>query len=1034
MEVLTYNEIDYGKLKKQFDKTVEYLKNKDFKSADVKKMVNTGFYRAKLDDTNRLLFKYTKINGKTYLLLLEIIFNHNYDKSRFLNGAIIDETKLPSVKTEADFLEEESTPITFVNQKERKFHILDKILSFDEIQEEIFRLPSPVIIIGSAGSGKTALTLEKIKTLSGKILYTTLSSYLVENSKNVYYSYDYENEKQEVDFMSFQEYLSSIEVPQGKEIDFRSFEQWIWRYKQSHKIKDTYKIYEEFKGVISGSIVDKPYLSKEEYIGLGVKQSIFLADERELVYDIFKKYVEFLAEGKFYDSNFIAYEYLKKAPKTYDFVVVDEVQDITNVQLYSIIKSLKIPTNFILCGDSNQIVHPNFFSWANIKTLFYKQELKGNIIRVLSTNYRNTKEVTGIANQLLLVKNARFGSIDKESNYLVTSNSEHKGEVQFLENIPKIKQELNLKTKKSAKFAVIVMRNEDKDEARKHFQTPLLFSIHEVKGLEYENIILFNIISSYEKEFRELTIGVDKADLLADSLTYSRAKDKTDKSLDEYKFYVNSLYVAMTRAVKNLYVVETNKKHALLELLSLTNFSAQVNVKEQNSSLEDWQKEANKLEKQGKTEQADAIREQVLQIKPVPWEVLTLEKLNEAKAKAFDAEFFNKKAKDVIYQYALVKGDEAIMSKLSDLKYRPADNGKWQNERKGVVLRTFTPYVKDDLKMIEPNLQKYGLDFRNEMNLTPLMLAVNNNSVKIITHLLKVGAKTQLTNNEGRNATHLFFQNAYKNNNQTTLNSFYPAIKTESLRIKIKNKFIKLDNHQAEYFMLSYMIGAFEDILRSTREKEITAAMKIRSRFNFEPLLQAPFFQSSVFLTLFEGLPHQTLPEFRQKRTYISSILSKNEVRSENQYNKKLWVRVALGLYILNPLLEIMVGNEWVNIYDWVNIEQILKDTDKIINDHNAEIDREIVAATKDKDVYSARTLEYQKRRNTLQDVYDGVVKYRELLLKDNAILPEGEGEQPTEGVKTKKIPTKTTAKTPAKTVKKVAEKKPEKAVKKPKK
>ena len=72
MEVLTYNEIDYGKLKKQFDKTVEYLKNKDFKSADVKKMVNTGFYRAKLDDTNRLLFKYTKIEGKTYLLLLEI--------------------------------------------------------------------------------------------------------------------------------------------------------------------------------------------------------------------------------------------------------------------------------------------------------------------------------------------------------------------------------------------------------------------------------------------------------------------------------------------------------------------------------------------------------------------------------------------------------------------------------------------------------------------------------------------------------------------------------------------------------------------------------------------------------------------------------------------------------------------------------------------------------------------------------------------------------------------------------------------------
>ena len=350
---------------------------------------------------------------------------------------------------------------------------------------------------------------------------------------------------------------------------------------------------------------------------MGVRQSIFLAEERKIIYDLFKKYIEFLKNENYYDTNILAYEYLSKIQKKYDFVVIDEVQDITNVQLYAIVKSLQNPTSFILRGDSNQIVHPNFFSWSKVKSLLYKEDLDSNIIRILANNYRNTPEVTSIANQLLHIKNARFGSIDRESTYLVKSNSKHKGEVVFLENTQKVKQDINQRTSKSAKFAVIVMRNEDKAEARRHFQTPLLFSVQEIKGLEYDNIILYNIISGYEKEFRELTIGVDKA-ALSEDLKYAKAKDKTDKSLDEYKFYVNSLYVAMTRAIKNLYVIETNKKHSLLELLELTNFTSQVGIKGQESSQEEWLLEAQRLEKQGKKEQSEAIKKEILQIQNVP--------------------------------------------------------------------------------------------------------------------------------------------------------------------------------------------------------------------------------------------------------------------------------------------------------------------------------------------------------------------------------------------------------------------------------
>ena len=65
-----------------------------------------------------------------------------------------------------------------------------------------------------------------------------------------------------------------------KALTFIMFEEWFSRHKVSLPIKDSHKLYEEFKGVITGAPVDKPYLSLDEYLILGVKQSIFLESQR----------------------------------------------------------------------------------------------------------------------------------------------------------------------------------------------------------------------------------------------------------------------------------------------------------------------------------------------------------------------------------------------------------------------------------------------------------------------------------------------------------------------------------------------------------------------------------------------------------------------------------------------------------------------------------------------------------------------------------------------------------------------------------
>lgn len=911
MDILFYHDFDPHHLKDKVDKTVAFLRQGDFRAADVKKLSDKGYYRAKLDDTNRLLFSIGTYRDRKYVFVLETILNHNYDRCRFLKGTKVDESKLQSIYSEQDTTGYE-LDISYINPKKKNFHILDKLLSFDDAQGTIVDLPTPIVVIGPAGSGKTALMLEKIKTLQGTILYTSLSPYLVENAQSLYASFGYDNPKQTVEFLSFRDYLDTIEVTDGKALTFRAFNEWASRHKQAYKIKDTHKLYEEFKGVLTGSAIDKPYLSAGDYGSLGIRQSIFPQQERGVIHELFTKYLDWLKKDKYFDGNIRSFQLLGQIVPRYDYVVVDEVQDITNIQLYALLKSLNDPENFLLCGDANQIVHPNFFSWAQVKTLFYHQELSSEIIRVLATNYRNTPEVTAIANRLLRIKNVRFGSIDKESTYLVQTNSAHRGVVEFLPNNPKVNADLNSKTRQSTKFAVLVLRDEDKAGARNYFQTPLLFSIHEAKGLEYESIILFNMVSSQDKTFREIAEGVNEADLLTEDIHFSRAKDKTDRSLDEYKFYINALYVGMTRAIRNLFFIESNGKHQLLRLLGLADMKQQTSLENQTSSKAEWQEEARKLELQGKMEQAEAIREQILQIKPIEWEVITPESYGSLLEAALNPEQFNKKAKDRLFHYAVFYRLGEPLAKLSGLKYRQAD--RWEAEEKALLRRLFQPYAADHVKAILPSLQRYGLNFRYEFNVTPLLVAVRLGAVNITEFLLVQGAKADAVANDGLNALQGILRMARQaiDVRERLLNRFYEQLKTTPLRVRVERRLVKLESHQPEYLVLQYMIATLREQLLDGTTYDYKAAKQRR-----------PAFEAQDFVDFYEGLSEQTIPEYRMKRTYISSILSKNELNRSDKYNKQLFLRIQQGYYVPHPNMEIPVGDGWKNIYDLAGLAEI---------------------------------------------------------------------------------------------------------------
>ncbi|MEF8846652.1 MAG: UvrD-helicase domain-containing protein, partial [Bacteroidales bacterium] len=916
MEVLYHKDINYNPVKKQFAKTVDYLQNENFSAAEVKKVHGNGYYRAKLDYRNRLLFTLGHYNNKYYILLLEIIFNHEYHKSRFLKGADIDESRFETLDHPNDINNHGIHPLTYVNPETPYFHVLDKIMSFDRDQNYLFSLPTPFIVIGPAGSGKTALTLEKMKTLKGSVLYTTLSSYLTENSANLFYANNYDNDKLNIDFLSYREFLETLHIIEGKEADFRVFNSWFNRHRQKTSIRNAQKLYEEFKGVITGYNIDKPYMSEEEYLNLGVKQSIFIEEERKQAYELFKKYLQFLKENGYYDINTISHQWLPLCKPRYDFIVVDEVQDFTNIQLYLILQALKKPTQFILCGDSNQIVHPNLFSWSNVKSMFYLNEIKGNNINILKTNYRNSTSVTSTANALLKIKNARFGSIDKESTYLISSVSKDQGKVNFLKDAPEIKNELNRKTHKSTNYAVLVMRHEDKPTARKYFQTPLVFSIQEAKGLEYDNIIMLNFVSENSKVFREIIKGVGKEDVENDELTFSRAKDKKDKSLETYKFYINSFYVGITRAVKNIHLIESDAKHPFFELIGLIESKKQLHIQQESSSDEDWQKEANKLEKQGKNEQAEEIRKHILGNQKPDWEPITPQNIEELKEKALDPDNFNKKAKDKLFHYALLYNETELIDKLVELTYKRANDP--EKERGALFRKYYYHYKQDNIQALANEIKKYGLNYRDQFNLTPLLAATLSGSVKIINFLNDLGVDQTLVDNQGKNAVQLALKLAYlqENYRKRVLSEIYPLIVTENIKLKVNDQLVKLDNHKIEYFLVNFFIAILPEILKKQKHHFYYSGITLND-----------------YIDILEEFPENVLFDYRKKRSYLNANLAKNEIDRNDPYNKKLFLRMERGYYVLNPEMEIYINNRWMNIYDAMNIEKIRKLTNEEIRE-----------------------------------------------------------------------------------------------------
>jgi hypothetical protein len=960
MRLLQYKDLNLRRVKAAFDKVKEAIEAGDFRSADVKKLHAGPYYRAKLDYANRLLLQFARVDrpaadggSETVCLALEVIENHAYERSRFLRGTRVDESRIerePAADAKATALTADATPLRWLGAGRTQFELLDKPIVFDEAQEEAYRHPAPLVVIGSAGSGKTAVTLARLREADGRVLYVTLSAYLAQSARALHAALGFENPKQEVDFLSFRELLETLHVPPGREVTLPLFAAWCARHRQTLRLLDELDapaLFEEFRGVIGAQPAGP--LSLADYLALGARQSLLNAAQRELAHGLFQRYLAWLAEAGLHDSNLVAHEWrtriAEKQPPVYDFVVIDEVQDLTPVQLALVLALLKAPGHFILCGDSHQIVHPNFFSWAALKSLFWRG-LAGDAaqrqpLKLLQANFRNTRAVTALANRLLKIKQARFGSVDRESNFLVRSTSAEAGEVRLLDAKDKTLAQLDAATRQSARHAVIVLRDEDKPAARQAFHTPLVFSVHEAKGLEYPHVLLFRLVSSQRQAYAEVCEGVTDADLQGDELDYRRARDKADKSLDLYKFQVNALYVAMTRAVETLTLVEHDTGHPLLALLGLQLGEAQTQPVAK-SSLDEWAQEARRLELQGKAEQAQAIRDAFLQHQPVPWTPWSRALIEEMAPKALDPKNPSSKPRQAVFDYALWHGQHEWVRQLGVAGFAPARGlvdkegfygagtllpprygfeGPWL-ERQQFVRRTVAavrqrhlqPYQAKNFKDILRAADTHGPDHATPVGATPLMLAATAGNAALVEALLAKGADPARRDEFGHTAWDHAVGRAMREAAfaASGLPALFDLLAPPALDVQTDERLVRLERHQGEYWLLTLMLAG----LKTQWSQCVTRRL--------EPYRYPTGFFADQLHDVLQELPAWLWPEARRKRTYVNQVLARAEVHSSYQPARRLWARAKNGHYFPNPQMQLRDGEGWQPVYerlalDWID-------------------------------------------------------------------------------------------------------------------
>lgn len=471
-----------------------------------------------------------------------------------------------------------------------------------EQKEIVETVDRNVLVQGVAGSGKTNICIDKIiftacKNYSGDLLYTTFSRGLLIDTKIKVETFakeleqfveDYNNKK--VVFLD-NDHKKSLENKFGifffsedddkiiakiksiifylkNKVDYFLIDD-IYKTKNSqnfsladeqyfiknyipniknHNIAKSLKrvekysyevLFKEINGMIFGFCdFNNPQklITEQQYINY--RKDSFSGAECQSIYAIAIDYKKHCQNAGLVDINTISRQILNdiNAYKKYSLAIIDEVQDYSQISLYMLKKlSLKL----VCVGDALQMINPSYFSFGYLKNLLYDKDLTS--VKELSYNYRNTKKIEEIITDLTDINKSEFGTHKfvikgKAIDSGLKTNAVFVADQKFVDLVAKAGFD---------NFTFVVSNQKQKIELKKTIKNQEVLTVSEIKGLERNTVVLYNILSD----------NIDKWYYLEKTNVNRKLADENSV----YRYYYNLFYVGLSRAKQNIFVLEKHK-------------------------------------------------------------------------------------------------------------------------------------------------------------------------------------------------------------------------------------------------------------------------------------------------------------------------------------------------------------------------------------------------------------------------------------------------------------------------------------------
>ncbi|KAI0762352.1 hypothetical protein C8Q74DRAFT_1336826 [Fomes fomentarius] len=342
-------------------------------------------------------------------------------------------------------------------------------------------------------------------------------------------------------------------------------------------------VFAEFMGVIKGSeqALEKPqgYLDKEGYCNLSARTQATFASQRESIYRLFQAYLKRKRERGDWDAADRTHALIRSLRggvpgQDFDFLYVDEAQDNLLIDALVLRALCRNPHGLFWAGDTAQTISAgSAFRFDDLKAFLYRIEEgiagSNNLRRVqpesfqLAVNYRSHAGIVNSAHTVIKL-------ITEFWPHAIDTLAEEKGLIDGLKPVffsgwdqDSVRYEQFLFGESGshiefgAQQCILVRDDAARDKLRAQVgNIGLILTLYEAKGLEFNDVLLFNFFEDSTADLSQWRVVLNT--LPRNERSYAPRFDEIrhNSICRELKF----LYVAITRARKNLWIADSSEK------------------------------------------------------------------------------------------------------------------------------------------------------------------------------------------------------------------------------------------------------------------------------------------------------------------------------------------------------------------------------------------------------------------------------------------------------------------------------------------